>query len=175
MAWVGAIPLTALLLAAVVEAPQDKKPKPKPVALAIVVNLKNPTTNLSLSDLRAYFKHDRTFWPSGRRVQLYLRKTGSPEMKILLDEVYEMSAARLRRYLRGKNFRGEVTGGKAYSIAPSTEKAVARVRATEGAVTVVLASEVPEGVRVLSIDGKRPGEEGYPLVAAPKEEGKSAR
>ena len=155
------------------EKPTPNKPTPdeptpdEPVTLAIIVNPKNPTTNLKLADLRAYFKADRTFWPNGKRIQLYLRKSGSPEMQILLDDVYEMSASRLRRYLRGKNFRGEVTGGKAYTIAPSTDKAIARVKANVGAISVVLASEVKEGVRVLSIDGKRPGDEGYPLVAAP--------
>jgi hypothetical protein len=46
------------------------------------------------------------------------------------------------------------------------------VRDIPGAIALVPASKVPPGVKVLRIDGKRPGEPGYPLVAsvAPKGE-----
>jgi hypothetical protein len=58
---------------------------------------------------------------------------------------------------------------------PSAKAAVSRVLQSEGALSIIAATDVPrdeEGkptVKVLLVDGKAPGEDGYPLVgvAAP--------
>ena len=38
------------------------------------------------------------------------------------------------------------------------------MRKLKGAITVVRLDQLPKGVKVLRIDGKKPGEEGYPLA-----------
>lgn len=134
----------------------------EPDALAVIVNPKNPTTNLSFTQLRSYLKLEQQFWPSKERVELFLRPTRSTEMELLLSEVYRMSSDELRKYWVGKIFRGEIDARPA--VIPTARAAGARVSKIEGALTVVLASEVPAGVRVLSVDGKRPGDADYPLV-----------
>jgi hypothetical protein len=40
---------------------------------------------------------------------------------------------------------------------------------SEGAISIVSSKEVPKDVRMLLIDGKKPGEDGYPLVGIPGE------
>ena len=151
----------AVLLLSSPSGAQD--PEKKPAELAVIVNLKNPTTELSLGALRSYFKLDRQYWPGRKPCKPFLRPNRSTETRILLEDVYRMTATELRRYWIGKRFRGEITSLP--PIAPTAENAVAAVMKEEGAISVVLASEVPkEGVRVLRIDGKKPGEPGYPLV-----------
>ena len=93
-------------------------------------------------------------------------------MKILRDRVYRMSQKKLARYFEGRNFRGEVTLAKCTSIARNTKSAIAHVRKDVRAMTIVLVSDLPakaelEGVRILSIDGKQPGDKGYALVGEP--------
>jgi len=130
-------------------------------ALAVIVNPKNPVTNLSFNELRAYLKLEQQFWPDKQRIQLFLRPSKSTEMQILLEQVYRMSSAKLRKYWVGKVFRGEISSKP--SVVPTAKSARTRVLKVPGALTVVMLDEVPEGVRVLTIDGKQPGDEGYRL------------
>ena len=82
-------------------------------------------------------------------------------MGVLLAKVYETTAPGLRKFWIGKAFRGEIPA--APSVVPTSEAAGTRVNGEAGAFSVVRADQVPEGVRVVTIDGKRPGEAGYPL------------
>ena len=63
-------------------------------------------------------------------------------------------------------FKGEITAKP--STVSSPKSAGKRVRKHEGAISVVPADQVPEGVRVMIIDGKKPGDAGYPLIAPKK-------
>ncbi|MGH7163363.1 MAG: hypothetical protein ACREID_07750 [Planctomycetota bacterium] len=135
---------------------------PRRVELAVIVHAKNPVTDLSLSELRAYFKMERQFWPNGRRCVLYLRPSESAEHKILLDKVYRMTNEKLQKYWVAKLFSGEIPAKPSY--VPTAEAAGSRVREGEGAVSIVLAGEVPKDVRVLAVGGKRPGDAEYPLA-----------
>jgi flagellar basal body-associated protein FliL len=152
----------ALMVSSTVAA---QEPKPAPAAkapeLAVIVNLKNLTPNLTLPELRTYCKLEMQYWSDNQRVRLYLRSYRSPEMKILLATVYRMEAGPLRKYWHGRENRGEIT--KRPTIVASATAAIARVRAGKGAFAFVLAKDVPKGVRVLAVDGKLPGEEGYAL------------
>ena len=136
----------------------------EPEVLAVIVNPKNPTTNLTWHQLRSYLKLEQQFWPNKQRSTLFLRPSSSPEMQILLAKVYRMSANELRKYWVGKVFRGEIPAKPA--VVPNAAAAGTRVHKVPGALTVVLADQTPEGVRVLTIDGKKPGDPGYPLVGA---------
>ena len=62
-----------------------------------------------------------------------------------------------------KLFRGEISSKP--TVIPSSTAAGSHVKKAVGALTVVYADEVPEGVRTLTIDGKQPGDADYPLVA----------
>jgi hypothetical protein len=130
-------------------------------ALAIIVNPKNSVTNLSFNELRAYFKLEQQFWPDKQRIEVFLRPSSSTEMQILLDEVYKMTSAKLRKYWVGRVFRGEIPSKP--SVVPTAKSARTRVLKVPTALTVVMLDEVPEGVRVITIDGKKPGDEGYRL------------
>lgn len=150
--------------------PADKPPQPAPPKqvsatpeLAVIVNTANPTTGLTFAELRAHCKLEVQFWGNNQRTQLFLRPSDSTEMKILLDRVYGMTPGELHKYWVGRVFRGEIPSRP--TAAPTAAAALARVRANEGAFSVVLASEVGEGVRVLAIDGKLPGDAGYALRA----------
>ena len=155
--------VAALSLAA--RAPATAQPgEPEVLTLAVIVNPKNPTTNLTWHQLRSYLKLEHQFWPNKERCALFLRPSSSPEMQLLLGKVYRMDANELRKYWVGKVFRGEIPARPA--VVPSAAAAGTRVHKVPGALTVVLADQTPEGVRVLTIDGKKPGDPGYPLVGA---------
>ncbi len=152
------------LLCASLAAAQNGKPKDVPVA--VIVNEKNPVKNISFNDLRALLRMERQFWPHKKRCILFLPRSGSPESKVLLDTVYKMTHRKLQRYWVQRLFSGEIPAKPTY--VPNAKAAGSRVRKSVGGLSVVKLSEVPKGVRVLSIDGKKPGDAGYALVYKPK-------
>lgn len=133
--------------------------------LAVVVNARNPATDLSFRQLKAHLKLDMRYWSNRKPCRLYLRPAGSVEMKILLKQVYKTDYGSLLRDFKQREHRGEI--GFLPRTAKRTEEALGYVRKLEGGFTVVLADQIPadaKGIRVLKLDGKLPGEPGYPLV-----------
>ena len=72
-----------------------------------------------------------------------------------------MTEAEFRQYWISKMFRAEATSGP--KVVYSNEMATELVSALPGSVAFIDVSQVPKGLKVLSIDGKLPGQVGYPL------------
>lgn len=135
------------------------------VPIAVIVHQQVPLDDLSLPELRRVFRGERHSWSEDLTVTLLMPPRGSLERKVLLNEIYEReSEVQYQQYWINKLF----TDGP--SIAPkntgSHEMSASLVRDIPGAIALVPAGKVPPGVKVLRIDGKRPGEAGYPLVAS---------
>lgn len=146
-------------------APQEQHEKP--LELAVIVHAKNPLTDVSLRQLRAYFKLASQYWPDREQIELLLRPARTDEMEILLEKIYEpWTYQKLDDHWTFKINRGEITYRP--RTVRSTKDALERVRKAPGAVTVVLAHELPaeiEGFKVLTLEHKKPGDPGYALGA----------
>lgn len=156
-----------LSCAALAGARAEDAPKKAPLELAVIVHPQNPVTKVSLAELRAYLKVEREFWPNRKRCDVYLPQSTTDEYDVLLQKVYRMSHKKLQKYWVRRLFSGEISAKPSY--VPSAKAAGQEVLKSEGAISVVSAKDIPEGVRVLLVDGKKPGEEGYPLVGVPGE------
>src|SRR5689334_23669291 len=130
-------------------------------SLAIVVRQDVPVDDISFAEVRKLFLGERQFWTPKLRVVLLMRAPVAPEREIVLRSIYQMSEAQFRQYWISKVFRAEVSSGP--KIVYSNEMATELVAAIPGAVAFVDASQVPKGLKVLRIDGKLPGDKGYPL------------
>jgi len=144
---------------------KDAKAKKDDVALAVIVHPKNSIKKVSFSELRAYLKARRQFWPNKKRCDLFLPPTTSPAYKLLLKNVYKTSHKKLQKYWTRKQFSGDIATKPSY--VSSFKAAGVLVLAKEGALSVVPANRVPKGARVLLIDGKKPGDNGYKLSGKP--------
>ena len=129
--------------------------------IAIVVRPDVPVDNLSFDDLRRLLLGNRQFWSSNLRVTLLVRAPGARERDVVLKSIYQMSEAQFRQYWIAKVFRAEATSSP--RIVYSNEMAAELAVAIPGAVAFVEASRIPQGLKVLKIDGVLPGEKGYPL------------
>ncbi|MSV29892.1 MAG: hypothetical protein EXQ52_14270 [Bryobacterales bacterium] len=129
--------------------------------VAIVVRADLPADNLSFSEVRKLFTGDRQFWSSNLRVTLLIRAPAARERDMVLKTIYQMTEAQFRQYWISKVFRQEAASGP--KIVYSNEMTAELVFAIPGAVAFVDASQVPKGLKVLKIDGRLPGEKGYPL------------
>jgi hypothetical protein len=130
-------------------------------SVAIVVRSDLPVENLSFAELRRLMLGDRQFWSSNLKVTLLVRAPGAKEREVVLKTIYQMSEAQFRQYWIAKVFRAEAASGP--RIVYSNEMATELAAQIPGAVAFVDASQVPKGLKVLKIDGKLPGEAGYPL------------
>jgi hypothetical protein len=151
--------LLRLVLAAValIRGPESERG----VVLAVVVHPGIPVEDVSLAELRRLFLGDRQFWTSGLRVTLLVPPPRSRERALLLSRVYEKTEAQYRHYWIAKIFRTEATA--APKVIPSAGLAGSLVREIEGSLAVVDAEQVPAGVKVLTVNGKAAGDDGYPL------------
>lgn len=129
--------------------------------IAVVVHPDVAVDNLPLTELRQMLLGDREFWPSGVRVTLLLRAPIAEERDVAVEHICRMTEAEFRQHWIAKVFRAENPNSP--KIVYSAEMAVDQVSRVPGALTFVEASAVPKGVKVLKIDGKRPGDPGYPL------------
>lgn len=150
--------LAGLLLAAA-------RPAPRLAAqssdIAVVVHPDVAIDNLPLVELRRMLLGDREFWPSGVRVTLLLRAPIAKERDVAVQQVCQMTEAQFRQHWIAKVFRAETPNSP--KIVYSGEMALDQVSRVPGALTFVDGSAVGRGMKVLKIDGKLPGQPGYPL------------
>ena len=130
-------------------------------ALAVVVNPSVSIDDLSFVEFRKIMLAERQFWSGGQPITLIVRGPDSAERAVLLKQIYKMSESQYRRYWVAKVFRGEATDGP--RVVLSNEEAVDLVGVIVGAIGVVDVDDVPEGLKVLRINGHRPGDPDYPF------------
>ena len=136
-----------------------------PAAAVTYAVIASPTVSvdgLTVEELRNVLLFRKRFWSTGNRVVLLLPASGLDARAYLLTDLYKLSDAGLKRLILEKLFQGEI------DVAPrmieSYEQALTLAAATRGALAVVRADAVRAGdVKVLRVNGRLPGEAGYPL------------
>jgi hypothetical protein len=157
--------MTALLVATLLFAAPAREAgrAGQAVPIAVIVHEDVPVDDLSLSELRRIFRGERLFWAGDMTITLLAPPRGSRERKVLLGKVYERgSEAEYKRFWINKLF--DKRGQTAPKVTGSTQMSAGLVRQIPGAIALVPADRIPRGVKVLRIDGRRPGEAGYPLL-----------
>lgn len=129
--------------------------------IAVVVRPDTPVSDLSLAQTRKLFLGERQFWTSNLGVTLLVRAPVARERDVLLKVVYRMSEGEFKQYWILKMFRAEAVEGP--KIVYSNQMTAELLAALPGSVAFIDATQVPKGMKVLSIDGKLPGQTGYPL------------
>jgi hypothetical protein len=129
--------------------------------VAIIVHRNNPQNEVSMTELERLFRLDQQYWKSGDKVEPVLQ-IGSAKEAIVLDRVYHMRADELKPFWLGKIYRGELTA------APRTLASDAGVKEYVAgnlrAIGYVDAVMLDGSVKALRVDGRMPGEPGYPLA-----------
>jgi hypothetical protein len=135
-----------------------------PVPIAVIVHPQVPVDELSLPELRKVFLGQRPVWSSELMITLLTPPRGSPERAVLLHTIYQQrNETQYQQYWINRLFAdGAPTVPKGTG---SPAMSAGLVREIPGAIALVPSDRIPQGVKVLRVDGKLPGESGYPLVA----------
>lgn len=150
-----------LAAAALLAAGQTPKHETTNTPVAILVNPATRVDNLSLAQLRQIMLGNQQFWPDRQPIVLLVRAPVAPVRTTVLHIIYQMSEAEFRQYWIAKIFRDETATAPKIVLSASMTNELAV--AIPGAIGFLAADQVKPGPKVLTIDGKRPGEKGYPL------------
>lgn len=143
-------------------APSSGAARAAEAPVAVIVHSQVPADELSLAELRRIFFGERQFWAGDLLITLLAPPQGTPERKVLLNKIYQRrSESQYQHYWINRLFGEGVQS--APKITGSHTMSASLVREIPGAIALVSASKIPRGVKVLRIDGKLPGEAGYPL------------
>jgi ABC-type phosphate transport system substrate-binding protein len=126
-----------------------------------VVHPDTPVNNLSLAEVRKIFLGDRQYWTTNMPVVLLIRAPVARERDVVLKTIYQMSESQFKQYWIAKIFRAEAA--TAPKLVYSNDMANELVTAIPGAIAFIDSREVRPGAKVLRIDGRLPGQPGYPL------------
>ena len=129
--------------------------------LALVANKANGQQAVSLVDLVKVCKAQTSRWPDGRSVTFVLRAPSAPEMKIVLEKVYGMSASDVDGLIVASN--QSHPSHPPFVIVTSDEDLVNKVASIPGAVGFVDVYSINSSVAVIKVAGKLPLEPGYLL------------
>ena len=131
-----------------------------PSELAVIVHPDNKTDNISLDTLRAIFLKQKKKWADGSSViVLNFRARSRPRIsfdRIVLSLLPDEAAA----YWIDRRIRGKGHPPRSLASSRLIQRIVAR---NPEAVTYVPADEVSGKVKVISVDGRKPGSKGYLL------------
>ena len=134
-------------------------------SVAIIVNKSNTVNEVSSAQLRKVLLGDETRWPGHDKITILLLSPGTEERKTLLRILLRMSDDDFTRHWVSRVFQGEATAGPKTASSPASMLKL--VAGLPSALGIVDAEDVPPGdpgVKVLRVDGKTPGEDGYPFV-----------
>jgi hypothetical protein len=129
--------------------------------LALVSNKSNAVNAVTVAELARVCKAQNNRWPDGKPVTFVMRSPSAPEMKMVLEKVYEMSENEVNGLIVTSN-HGR-SNHPAIVIASSDEDLVNKVASLPGAVGVVDVYSINSSVAVVKIAGKLPLEPGYLL------------
>jgi hypothetical protein len=129
------------------------------IQLAVIVGQSTALTGISFSRLKALFL-GRVISSTSGRLMPFNRVTNTP-YRVLFDQVVlEMDPDEAARYWVDRKIRGETGAPEAFETADQLKNMLDRVPNSVGYVD---ARDLGGPVRVIPVDGKMPGEPGYPV------------
>ena len=128
--------------------------------IAVVVNPINSQSGVTTAELRRLVSGEKRYWQNGSPVKLFTRSPGTAEHDAML-KLLGMSETEYKQYWRSRVDQGEAETGP-ISL-PSNGMQREAIQAYAGALALVDSADIKPGMKVLKLDGKMPGEGGYPL------------
>jgi len=129
--------------------------------VAVISNKTNHVESLSVAELIKICKGQTNRWEDGKPVSVVTRDPASPEMKLVLEKLYNMPKDEVAALIASANHSR--ANHPAVVIVDSDEDVVKKVESTPGAIGLVDVYAITGGVKVLRVGGKLPLEPGYLL------------
>ncbi len=129
--------------------------------VAVIVNPQNPVDSISLADLRKIYSGEKQSWNSSLPVFVLVRAPQAREREVLLNRVLRMTESEYKQFWVRKVYSGEIQREPLALLSNGMQ--LEAVRAEHGAIALISAQDIHQGVKVVKVDGHLPGTAGYPL------------
>jgi len=116
---------------------------------------------MTVADLVKVCKAQNSRWPDGKPVTFIMRSPSVPEMKLVLEKVYDMPESEVNSLIVTSNHGRP--NHPAILVVASDEELVNKVASLPGAIGLVDVYSINSSVAVVKIAGKLPLEPGYLL------------
>jgi len=127
-----------------------------------VVAKDSAVQQLSLYELKRLYLGDNMNTPDGKKLLALNRGTSTQERVGFDKTVLGMTPEEAARYWIDRRIKGQSGAPKAVDPANVLQKVVARL---PGSISYIRQHELTDAVKVVKIDGKMPGDAGYPISA----------
>ena len=135
--------------------------------VAVIVNKSNPVMAMTIAQLRAILLGGGVNWTSGNKITVVMTPAGQPERSGTLRIVCGMSETDFYlHFIHGwRNPDGSVNSkrGEKPAVFGTGLQVRQSISTAPYAVGFIKASQVDDSVKVVTIDGSRPGEPAYKL------------
>lgn len=129
--------------------------------VAVIVNPSNQLDDISMVDLRKIFSGEKQHWNTGLPVFPMVRAPEAHERSVLLNMILRMSESEYKQHWVRKVYSGEVQREPLALLSNGMQ--LEGVRAEKGGIALINLTDVRQGVKVLKVDGRLPGANGYAL------------
>lgn len=129
--------------------------------IAVVSNKSNHMDAMTVAELVKVCRGQTGHWPDGKPVTVVIRDPGSPEMKLVLQKIYEVPKDDVVTLISTANHNRQ--NHPAIIVADSDDAVMKKVEGTAGAIGLVDVYGINGSVDVVHVGGKLPLEPGYLL------------
>lgn len=131
--------------------------------IAVIVNKSNPVSDISYNELKQILEARKQYWDNGEKITHIFKPTTSVETRSLIDMVYKIKYEEFDKYWFLKVYDNKIM--EFPKMPSSTGTINILVSEIPGAIAFIGKDEVSRygNTKILKIDGKMPGEKGYPL------------
>jgi ABC-type phosphate transport system substrate-binding protein len=129
--------------------------------IAVIVNPSNPVTALTMTQLRKMVLAQEGKWPGGGKIVLWMTAPGQPDRAIALKLVCGMTETDFTLHFMHASFNGD--SGDPPKSAGSGAQVRQSVAGSANGLGLISAAQVDDSVKVVTIDGNRPGQPTYKL------------
>jgi hypothetical protein len=133
---------------------------PRKVTLAIIMQKASSVDDLTIRELKRLYLGEHLGAPDGKKLLPLNQAANSPDRVGFERLVLGMAPDEASRFWIDRKIRGQ--HGAPKSI-PSAELLLRVVASLPGAIAYLTRTDVGTELKVIKIDGKSPGEPGYPL------------
>ena len=132
--------------------------------VAVIVNKSNPATDIPYNDLRHILETKKQRWDNGEKIILVFKPITSNETLLLINKIYKIRYEDFCQYWMLKSYNNEISE---YPKMPESLSGVmglvSKIPGAVGFIGIDEVSQCSEKIKVIRVNGKMPGEDGYPL------------
>lgn len=129
--------------------------------VAVIVNKSNPISSLTMTQLRKIVLAQEGKWPSGGKIVVWMTSPGQPDRASTLKSVAGMTETDFTLHFMHASFNGD--GGDSPKAGGSGAQVRTSIAGSPNGVGFIWASQVDDSVKVVAVDGSRPGDPAYKL------------